>query len=343
MSRIRQFLTPGWVLTAVVCIAFAYVAFTVLAPWQLGKNAATKERNKQLTHAFEVDPVDASEVFPAGGELREGDEWRRVTAQGEYLPDSDVLLRNRPVDGTPATQALTAFRADDGTVYLVNRGFETPPDGGVPEIEKAPSGTVTILGYARRGEIAPERPPLEGTGGEPTQVYGINIDQVGGIMGEDLHPDYIQLAPDQPGVLNPIPLPKLESGPYLSYGIQWIFFGIMAPAALVWFIVAEIRERRRDREEQEALLSESATKETEPTVNDAGAGDAAAGAPDADGSDANGSDADGANADTRTPDADAAAAAAAEERARRLATRYGDSGHSGRRKKKNRGIDGERF
>ena len=32
MSRIRQFLTPGWVLTAVLAIGFAYLAFTVLAP-----------------------------------------------------------------------------------------------------------------------------------------------------------------------------------------------------------------------------------------------------------------------------------------------------------------------
>ncbi|WP_295629456.1 SURF1 family protein [uncultured Corynebacterium sp.] len=366
-SRIRQFLTPGWVLTAVVCVAFAYLAFTVLAPWQLGKNEATQERNDQLRHAFEVDPVDASELFPDQGELAEGTEWRRVTMTGEYLPDSDVLLRNRPVDGTPATHALTAFRADDGTLYLVNRGFETPADGGIPAMDAAPSGEVEILGYARRSEIVPENPPLEGGPDEPTQVYGINVDQVGDIMGLDLHQDYVQLADDQPGALRAIPLPALESGPYLAYGIQWIFFGLMAPAALAWFIFAEARERRRDREEQEALLHSSLDDAAAPAPVVPAASDADA---DATGeTTAERVTSDGALADRVFVDDGAADApvavdtrpepaaepstvgersvneadeAAAELRARRLAARYGDSGHRGRRRK-GHGLDGERF
>lgn len=350
-SRIRQFLTPGWVLTAVVCVAFAYLAFTVLAPWQLGKNEATQERNEQLRHAFEVDPVDASELFPADGELAEGTEWRRVTAQGEFLPDSDVLLRNRPVDGTPATHALTAFRADDGTIYLVNRGFESPSDGGIPDMEAAPSDEVTILGYARRGEMAPERPPLEGDEGEPTQVYGLNTDQVGEIMGLDLHADYIQLAEDQPGSLRPIPLPTLETGPYLAYGIQWIFFGIMAPAALIWFIFAEARERRRDREEQEAVLRSSRDDEpatASPTGAPAAAASATAGGDDVgvvkqegDEQPSNKPDDEPEGADKPAEPSGTAADPAA-ERARRLAARYGDSGHKGRRRK-GHGLDDERF
>ncbi|MFD5867771.1 SURF1 family protein [Corynebacterium sp. NPDC060344] len=369
-SRIRQFLTPGWVLTAVVCVAFAYLAFTVLAPWQLGKNEATKERNDQLRHAFEVDPVDAAELFPADGELADGTEWRRVTAQGEFLPDSDVLLRNRPVDGTPATHALTAFRADDGTLYLVNRGFETPSDGGIPAMDAAPSGEVTILGYARRGEMMPERPPLEGGPGEPTQVYGLNTDQVGDIMGQDLHADYIQLADDQPGSLRAIPLPTLESGPYLAYGIQWIFFGIMAPAALGWFIFAEARERRRDREEQEAVLraslddasrapqspsstataasstaesgtATSTTASTPTATTGTATTDAATAGTSATDSTTAGSAAEGDGVGVAKQSAERAAEPA-EERARRLAARYGDSGHKGRRRKSH-GLDDERF
>ena len=60
---------------------------------------------------------------------------------------------------------------------------------------------------------------------------------------------FLQLDADQPGVANPIPLPQLSSGPYLSYGIQWIAFGILAPLGLAYFVWAEVRERRRVREE----------------------------------------------------------------------------------------------
>ena len=42
----------------------------------------------------------------------------------------------------------------------------------------------------------------------------------------------------QPGALGEIPTPAIESGPYLSYGLQWIAFGIMAPAAVAGAIAS---------------------------------------------------------------------------------------------------------
>ena len=44
-----------------------------------------------------------------------------------------------------------------------------------------------------------------------------------------------------------IPLPHLDAGPFLSYGIQWIAFGILAPIGLGYFVVSEIRARRREK------------------------------------------------------------------------------------------------
>ena len=62
-------------------------------------------------------------------------------------------------------------------------------------------------------------------------------------------------------MLTAIPLPMLETGNHLSYGLQWIAFGIMAPAGLLYFIFAEARERRRFREEQEELGTTPAVDE----------------------------------------------------------------------------------
>ena len=41
MKRWAFLLRPGWLALFVVVIAFAYLCFTVLAPWQLGKNTKT--------------------------------------------------------------------------------------------------------------------------------------------------------------------------------------------------------------------------------------------------------------------------------------------------------------
>lgn len=276
LKKIRQFLTPGWVLTAIVAIAFSYVAFTVLAPWQLGKNTATQHRNEQLKHAFEVDPVDVGNLMAPGSSLHDGDEWRRVTAQGEFVPNSEVLLRNRPVDGAPAIQVLNVFRTDSGENYVVNRGYVRPSGTAIPAIEPAPTGHVTISAYTRHNELTPVTEPIIE---DRLQVYGIETSQIEGLLQKRLrsadanasanatkdnpdavrlHHDWLQLDENSPGVIAAIPLPQLESGPYLSYGIQWIFFGLMAPAAVVWFVIAEVRERRRDREEQEAHEAELA-------------------------------------------------------------------------------------
>ena len=40
-------LRPQWLALYVVVIAFAYLCFTVLAPWQLGKNTKTSARTRR--------------------------------------------------------------------------------------------------------------------------------------------------------------------------------------------------------------------------------------------------------------------------------------------------------
>lgn len=320
-NRLRTFLTPGWVLAAVLAVAFAYLAFTVLAPWQLGKNEAVQARNDHLREAFETEPAPIGEVFH-NGTIAPGDEWRRVILQGEYLPDKEVVLRNRPVEQSPAVQVLTVFRTTDRREFLVNRGWQPPSDGNVPGYDPAPAGPVELKAYARVDEQAPERAPIPDGG--TIQVYGINTAQISGLLDQPLATDWVQLAPDQPGGLRDIPLPQLTSGPYLSYGIQWIFFGIAAPLAVAWFVYAEIRERRRERAEQaehEEFLRQATAGKAPGAAVPAVAAQLAE--PAEDGGEAK------VEADVPPQDPEEAAREAAEaERARRMARRYGDSGHN---------------
>src|SRR4029077_2202674 len=85
-----------------------------------------------------------------------------------------------------------------------------------------------------------------------TQVYSINTQEVGDLTRTQLAQPYLQLVDAQPGGLGVIPLPQLDAGPFLSYGIQWIAFGIIAPIGLGYFVQAEIRQRRREKAAQEA-------------------------------------------------------------------------------------------
>ncbi|MCZ9291341.1 SURF1 family protein [Corynebacterium lehmanniae] len=248
----RQMLTPGWVIAALLIGVFSYYAFTFLAPWQLGKNEALVERNEHISAAFEHDPEPLSSRVGADGSLRADAEWSRVVATGHYT-GQDVLLRLRPVDGTPAFQVLTPFVLDDGRAIVVHRGWVKAENSTqVPAVEPAPTGEVTLTGLLRADEGEHPNPPMHEQGYD--MVYSISPTQIGSLTGTDVVSPYLQLLGGEPGVLDPIPLPQLETGNHLSYGLQWILFGLAAPAGLIYFLYSDSRERRRFEAEQEQLL-----------------------------------------------------------------------------------------
>ena len=249
----RTFLTPGWVIAAVLAVAFSWFAITWLSPWQLGKDHDIKERNERIEAAYEQDPVPLDAVVRDDGTVDPNDEWTRVTLTGHYQGSNEVLLRMRPVGGSPAFQSLVPFDTDAGQTVLVNRGWVPADNGGtaVPDLAAPPTQTVTVTALVRLTESPHSGGVVEEQGYR--MVQSISTEQIGELTGTSLASPYMQLTADQPGVLSPIPLPQLDRGNHLSYGLQWIAFGIMAPAGLLYFVYSELRERRRYREEEQEL------------------------------------------------------------------------------------------
>lgn len=267
-STWRKFLTPGWFLVTLAVIAFSYFAFTTLAPWQLGKDEHIVERNEQIEAAYKADPVPVEQVLAPDDAIDEQDQWTQVYLNGEFLTDAEVLLRLRPVESSPAYHALTPFQLDSGKVILVNRGYVvTNGSNDVPEITSAPSGKIRTEGMVQMSEGPSERPALDDQG--YTQVYTMNPEQIGELTGLHMVDGYVQLAGNQPGVLNPIPVPKLDRGSHLSYGLQWLAFGVMAPLGLIYFIVSELKERRRVREEESEMSPDAMAEPSGPSGDDA--------------------------------------------------------------------------
>lgn len=247
MRRLAFLLRPQWLALFLVVIAFAYLCFTVLAPWQLGKNTRTSRENNQISSSLNIDPVALTTLLPQQDSSAPDDQWRRVTATGHYRPEGQVVVRLRIDDGDASYEVLTPFAVDGGPVVLINRGYVKAADGpGVPAFAAPPAGTVSITGRLRNGE-----PVL--TGKEPfrrdgiQQVYSINPAQVSQVTGVPLAGSYLQLVDGQPGGLGAIAIPHLDAGPYLSYGIQWIAFGIVAPIGVGYFVMAEIKQRRLEK------------------------------------------------------------------------------------------------
>ncbi|MFI6367566.1 SURF1 family protein [Nocardia sp. NPDC050630] len=251
MRRLTFLLRPSWLILAVLVAAFAYLCFTVLAPWQLGKNTTTSHRNQLIADSVDAAPIDIATVLDEES-TDSHPEWRRVTATGSYMPNSTVLVRLRHLDGAPGYSVLGTFKLDDGRILLIDRGLVGAVDGSrPPQIPDPPTGPQKIEARIRMSEgVTPGKDPTVQDGYR--QVYSVDTTQEMTVLQQPLtvihtgeRGGYLQLSENQPGAFTPTPLPQLDAGPYLSYGLQWLAFGIMAPLGLGYFIYAEIRERRK--------------------------------------------------------------------------------------------------
>ncbi|KAA1252239.1 SURF1 family protein [Mycobacterium simiae] len=248
MPSLTFLLRPGWIALVLVVVAFTYLCFTVLAPWQLGKNTRTSRENHQIDYSLNTPPVSLKMLLPQHDSSAPSAQWRKVTATGHYLPDVQVLARLRVVEGSPAFEVLAPFAVDDGPTVLVDRGYVRPEPGShVPPISRPPDHTVTITARLRDSEPAVQgKEPFTRDGFQ--QVYSISTGQISSLTDVPLAGSYLQLVEDQPGGLGVIGVPQLDAGPFLSYGIQWIAFGILAPIGLGYFAYAELRARRKEKQ-----------------------------------------------------------------------------------------------
>lgn len=277
MQILRRFLNPGWVIGLLAVVLFAWLCFSYLAPWQLGKSDDLDARNSRLIESVEADPAPLWDVVSDPQDFTDR-EWRLVTAHGHWQPQSEGLLRLRAVEGEPVYYVLTVFALDDGREILVNRGhIPVGENHTVPDYPAAPTGPVDITARVRAAEVGEA---------EPVLLDGLQAVRMvdPAVLGDALDSDvvdagYLQLTDDQPGSLTPAQIPAIENGPYLSYGLQWLAFGVMAPLALLYFAWSEIRARRRDAEEQaDSDRDTAATAMGDNTADDDSRADATAGA-----------------------------------------------------------------
>ena len=265
----RFLLRPGWLALIAVIIGFAVAAFTLLAPWQFGREAQRDAQQRAIDTATALAPVPLAELVPAGEAVRPDDEWRQVRVTGTYLADAEALVRLRVVDGRPALQVLTPFRTEDGRLITVARGSTATESGSVvPDYPAPPAGTVTLTGRLRLDETDPQgRAGFEADGHR--QIYAADSRAVAAATGLAVEPGFLQLAPEQPGVLDPLEVAPTAGGgaPFtnFSYALQWLTFGVIALFALGYFVRLELLQRHpRDRRTERAALRRALAGEDEP-------------------------------------------------------------------------------
>jgi cytochrome oxidase assembly protein ShyY1 len=228
------------VVVAAVCVRLGF--------WQLDRYHQRGEQNAAVRTALAAEPAPLEVVVPPGTaptDVPAAEQWRLVTLTGQYDPDGQVVLRLRPLQGSPGVHVLTPLVPPSGPAVLVDRGFlpSTGPGGSARtelDLPQPPSGTVTVEGRLRLSE------PGRGTGLDaevvPPSLRFVDLDALPDELGTPLAPVWVEAVSQQPPAgdeLVAVPELQLSSGPSLIYAVQWFLF---AAIALVGGVVLARRE-----------------------------------------------------------------------------------------------------
>lgn len=226
--------TVAGVLLVLVCVR--------LGLWQLDRNDERAARNAVIEAGIDSAPVPIDELNAPGEPLDTDDQWRNAVITGQYDPEHELALRLRPVDGTPGVHALTPLVTADGDAFLVDRGFvasEGRPDDEV-DLPDPPSGTVTVQVRLRAGEDG------EGAAQRAGTVRRVDTAALAETLPYPLYGAWgerVEQDPPAADGLQAVPPPEAESGPHLSYAVQWFIFAVMGVGGFFLLIRAEARGR----------------------------------------------------------------------------------------------------
>ncbi len=235
----------GYLLFAVV---FA-VACWALSQWQFDRMTGREADIARIEANYDAAPIAFAEaVDVASAEFDPQTQWRRVTLTGTYIDDTPIFVRHRPHGGSSAFEVLQPLRTSDGTVVIVNRGWVPPGVEAQPEFTPvAPSGVVTVNGHI----LPSEPPPSSRRGADAGQVPNINLDLVAEYSGaETLRTAYVRAESEVPApaeALGGFEVPSTDSGPHLSYAIQWLLFAVMGFVFIGYVIRTELQNYREGR------------------------------------------------------------------------------------------------
>ena len=209
------------------------------ALWQFDRYQVRHSQNELIRLNTTLPSIDeaALETLPEPDAA-----WRIITLEGAFLPEKEILIRNRYHEGKYGFGVLTLFESTSGKRYWVDRGWviagkdaQTPP-----EIQPVTNVKTSIKAYVRVENLESQ---IRGSvfalpSKTISQLERWNKDQA--VASEPIYFDLISSSNDTLTPQVPTPLPELSDGPHLAYTFQWILFIFLVIFA--WYLV--IRDDR---------------------------------------------------------------------------------------------------
>lgn len=243
---------PRWIGYLALAVVFGILT-ALLGLWQWSRHEDKVERRDLIEANYFGDAVPVEEILAGPGDALAADEqWRRVEAQGHYLPEHELLVRNRPHQGVFGYDVLVPLALSDGTALVVDRGWVQNAEDAMtlPDVTPAPGGPVTVTGWLRPSEEDLGRDMPAG------QLASIDLPRVEAATDLDLLGGYLVLEEEVPSTDRPAQAepPDTGLGSHFAYALQW---WLTVPVGLVLVLVMA-RQTARD-EEDESLVAAGGT------------------------------------------------------------------------------------
>lgn len=257
----RFLLTRRW-LGFLLLAAIIAAGCAGLSRWQLERRNQAVDEIRRVQENYDKPPIPfemAKQYF----EVAEPDaKWTTVSVTGQYLPQDQRIVRNRPNNSAPGYEVLVPFRLVSGETIVVNRGWLPIGNArpGYPDVvPEPPAGTVQAI-----VRVKPSEPELDRRTAPEGQLPSIALPGFARQLGYPLLTgSYGLMAVESPSpAVSPQQLsaPSVQEGSNLSYALQWLTFGILAFVGFGYTARQQARIAREEREDQaeegpsEALL-----------------------------------------------------------------------------------------
>ena len=254
MGGVYGFLrTPKWIFGHVLALV-AVVTFVSAGFWQLDRLADRRAYNALVAERSAAPPTDLAELLDTVGEDGEALAYRRASVTGRYVPDHEVVVTGRSLDGAPGMHVLTPLVTDAGRTVIVDRGWVPYEADPAPPIAEAlpPEGQVTVTGLLFPDEPGARSGPEGAGSGEIAYVTQVDLGLLATPDLPPLVPAYLLASAQEPAGDGPLPRPveppALDEGPHLSYAVQWFLFTAIVLIGYPLLVWRTARERRREQE-----------------------------------------------------------------------------------------------
>jgi cytochrome oxidase assembly protein ShyY1 len=193
--------------------------------WQYHRGQNQAHLNRIIKQNQSLPPLNESQL--AGSDAL-ANQWRNVLLHGNFLPNHQLLIRDRYYQGVFGFEVLTLFHSPIAGDYWVDRGWVKAGENAAtpPHVPQPTLGNISITARIRSENLNRQiQGSLFALPHSASNTFTIAHAQ--GVSAAPFYLDLVSGIPANAGPINQIELPDLSDGPHYAYAIQWLAFAVL--------------------------------------------------------------------------------------------------------------------